>query len=102
MDRGDLVAVPAQKVSFASNTVYRVEPLEISGFLVFDIDTISYCRDDLSKKTLFVRKLRSAMTVTAFAQIDEYDTKTGRTESGSTFMRYMFASEAGDLYLLGF
>jgi hypothetical protein len=70
MDRGDLVAVPTQKVSFTSNTVYRVEPLQIGGFLVFDIDTISYCRDDLSKKALFPRKLRNAMTITAFAQID--------------------------------
>jgi len=42
------------------------------------------------------------MTVTAFALVDQYDLATNRTVEDSTFLRSMFASEAGELYLLGF
>jgi hypothetical protein len=52
MDRSDLVPVEGQKITFSSNTVYKVVPLQIGGYLVFDIDTITYCHEDLKKKFL--------------------------------------------------
>ena len=79
-----------------------MEPLTIGGFLVFDIDSIAYVREDLTKKTIFHRKLRVATTVSAFVQVDVFNPETGMTQENSQFMRYLFASETGDLYLLGF
>lgn len=43
-----------------------------------------------------------ATTVSAFVQVDSFNRETGLTEEHSSFMRYLFASETGDLYLLGF
>jgi hypothetical protein len=76
--------------------------MEFGGFLVFDIDMIAYCKSDLTQKALFYRKLRSPFTVTAFCSIDEYSSKTRRTKQGSSFMRYLFATETGELFMLAF
>lgn len=70
--------------------------------MVFDIDMIAYCKGDLTQKALFYRKLRSPFTVTAFCSIDEYSASTGRTKQGSGFMRYLFATETGELFMLAF
>lgn len=42
------------------------------------------------------------MKVTAITAIDQYDPLTKKTKSGLMLMRYLFATECGDLYLLGF
>lgn len=39
-------------------------------------------------------------TVTAFCQVDDFDVEKGRTESGSPFVRFLFATEAGELFML--
>ena len=57
-DKGDLIfqnqhATTGGKLDFASNSVYRIEPLTFGGFLAFDIDTISYCRKDLHPSAVF-------------------------------------------------
>ena len=40
--------------------------------------------------------------MTAFCQVDEYDTKTNKTRQGRAFMRYLFATETGELFMLAF
>jgi hypothetical protein len=40
--------------------------------------------------------------VTAFCSVDEYDPVTKRTKEGSNFMRYLFATESGELFMLAF
>ena len=85
-----------------SNTTYKTLPLEFGGVLIFDIDMIAFCKPDLTQKALFYRKLRSPFTVTAFCSIDEYSVKTRRTKQGSNFMRYLFATETGELFMLAF
>lgn len=39
-------------------------------------------------------------TVTAFCQVDDFDVEKGKTESDSPFVRYLFATEAGELFML--
>ena len=70
--------------------------------MAFDIDTISYCRKDLHPSTIFHQQLRSPYTVTAFCKVDEYDLKTRMTKEGSSFMRYLLATETGELFMLAF
>ena len=82
--------------------MYRVEALSFGGFLAFDINTISYCRKDLHPAVVFHQQLRSPHTVTAFCQVDEYDTKTRKTRDGGSIMRYLFATETGELFMLAF
>lgn len=48
------------------------------------------------------RKLRTPLTVTAVCQVDQYDTVTGKTKEGHTFLRYLLATEAGELFMLAF
>ena len=99
--REELVSTD-ERIQFPTNTTYKAIPMEFGGFLVFDIDMIAYCKGDLSQKALFYRKLRSPFTVTAFCAIDEYNAKTHRTKQGSNFMRYLFATETGELFMLAF
>jgi hypothetical protein len=40
--------------------------------------------------------------VTAVCQVDYYDVLTGKTKEGTTFMRYLLATEAGELFMLAF
>jgi hypothetical protein len=42
------------------------------------------------------------MKVTAFCALDEYDPSTKKTKSGQNLMRYLFATEAGEIYMLAF
>lgn len=104
--RCDLVAT-GQKIDFNTNSTYRVEDLAIGGFIAFDIEYMFYCtsKDKLSKNNQFVkfsRRLKSGFMVTAFVEVDQYDKETQKTNSGSEFMRYLFATETGELYMLAF
>lgn len=42
------------------------------------------------------------MKVTAIASMDEYNQVTSRTKDGTHLMRYVFGTECGEIYLLGF
>ena len=42
------------------------------------------------------------MKVTSICAIDSYDPFTKRTKEGKTLMRYLFATESGEMYMLGF
>lgn len=64
IEKGDLTT-KGEKLTFISNTVYKIVPLVFGGFLAFDIDQFAYCNSEL-KGTLAYRKLRSPLTVTAF------------------------------------
>ena len=99
--KGDMISMN-HKLEFSSNTVYKVVSLKFGGFLAFDVDQVSYCSRDLKTKPSFSRKLRSSLAVTGFCEVDEYDYETKRTKQGSKFMRYLFATESGELFMLAF
>ena len=40
--------------------------------------------------------------VTAICQVDKYNPIAKRTAEGNTFMRYLLATEAGELFMLAF
>lgn len=42
------------------------------------------------------------MKITAISAIDSYDSGTKRTKEGQSLMRYIFATECGEFYLLAF
>ena len=42
------------------------------------------------------------MKVTSISAIDTYDPLTKRTKEGKNLMRYLFATESGEIYMLGF
>lgn len=75
--------------------------MDFGGFLAFDIDQLAYCSGDF-KQPLIYRKLRTPLTVTAVCQVDHFDHTTGKTKDGQTFMRYLLATEAGELFMLAF
>lgn len=62
--RSDLSS-KGEKLTLASDTVYKIVPLAFGGFICFDIDQISYCSGDF-KQPLVYRKLRTPLTVKAF------------------------------------
>ena len=81
--------------------MYRVEPLSFGGFLAFDTDSVSYYRRDLQVSSgAYQEQLKSADTVTAFCQVDEFDTGRCVTKTGSPYVRFLFATEAGELFML--
>jgi len=103
IDRRDLTPLEKNggKLEFISNSVYRVEPLTFGGFLVFDLDTVSYHRNgSLSNSGAYHEQLKSVHTITAFCQVDEYDELKGKTATDSPFVRFLFATEAGELFML--
>ncbi len=48
----------------------------------------------------YQEQLKSPHTVTAFCQVDEFDTGKGVTKTGSPYVRFLFATEAGELFML--
>ena len=89
------------KLEFSSNSVYRVEPLSFGGFLAFDFEKVSYYKKELiGSNRAFHEKLKSAHSVTAFCQVDEFDNEKGATKTGVPFIRFLFATEAGELFML--
>ena len=75
--------------------------MPFGGFLAFDTDTVSYYRrDNLTASGAFHTQLKSTHAVSSICQVDEYDPGRGVSKSGSPFIRYLFATEAGELYML--
>ena len=76
--------------------------MTFGGFLAFDIDRVSYYRRDLlgAGSIGFHEQLKSSHTVTAFCQVDEYEMDKAATKTGSQFVRFLFATEAGELFML--
>lgn len=103
MDRRDLTPHDKNggKLEFTSNSVYRIEPLPFGGFLAFDIDSVAYYRgEQLSNSGAYHEQLKSSHSISAFCQVDEFDVGRGLTASGSPFVRFMFATDAGELFML--
>ena len=69
--------------------------------MAFDIDSVAYYRRELqSCSGAYHEQLKSAHTVTAFCQVDEFDCDKGTVPGKSPFVRFLFATEAGELFLL--
>jgi hypothetical protein len=49
-----------------------------------------------------MRKLRKPMKIVTICNIDKYNSETRLTEEGNNIMRYLFATENGELYMLAF
>lgn len=69
--------------------------------MAIDPDNI-HCYRRRIKTKVITKKLRTSMKITGFCQIDEYDPATKKTKDGNQFMRYLFGTESGELYMLGF
>ena len=103
LDRRDLTQLEKNggKLEFAANSVYKIEPLTFGGFLAFDVDTVAYYRgDNLSSAGAFHEQLKSPHLVSAFCQVDDFDGAKLKTATGSPFVRFLFATEAGELFML--
>lgn len=48
------------------------------------------------------KPLRDSSLISAITQFDSFDPSTFKTEVGSDFLRYLLATESGDLYMLAF
>jgi len=46
--------------------------------------------------------LRTPLTITAICEVDQYDPTTRKTKEGKTFLRYLIATEGGELFMLAF
>jgi len=99
--KGDLTS-GTLRLEFSSNTTYRVDPLIFGGFLAFDIDMVSFVKGDLAQRGIFYKPMRSPLKVTALCEVDEFDENTWSTKTGSNFMRYLYATESGELHMLAF
>lgn len=89
------------EAEFESPTVYRILPLDFGGYLAIDPDFI-HCYRRRIKTKVVSKKLRSTMKITGFCPIDSYDPITKKTKQGQTLMRYLVASESGEIYMLAF
>ena len=75
--------------------------MPFGGFLAFDVDSVAYYRSErLSSSGGYHEQLKSTHSVSAFCQVDEFDIEKGCTASGSPFVRFLFATEAGELFML--
>lgn len=75
--------------------------MPFGGFFAFDIDTVSYYRgEQLSNAGAYHEQLKSAHSVSAFCQVDEFDVGKGCTTTGTPFVRFLIATEAGELFML--
>ena len=88
-------------VEFDNPNVYRVLPLHFGGFIAIDPENI-HCYRKRIKTKVISKKLRNPMKITAFCAIDEFDSATKKTKEGQNLMRYLFANENGELYMLAF
>eukprot|EP00347_Sterkiella_histriomuscorum_P011081 403373826 len=90
-----------QQLDFENMHIIRVKELEFGGFIAFDPENIHCYKKRINSK-IISKKLRKPMKVTSITAIDQYDPLTKRTKQGLQLMRYLFATECGDLYLLAF
>jgi len=90
-----------ETLEFEGVNIYRVVPLEFGGVIAFEPDYI-HCYRRRIKTKVISKKLRNQMKVTSICAIDSYDPFTKRTKEGKTLMRYLFATESGEMYMLGF
>lgn len=76
--------------------------MPFGGFLAFDIDSVAYYRRELQTGSgAYHEQLKSAHSVSAFCQVDEFDCEKGGVSTGkSPFVRFLFATEAGELFML--
>ncbi|CDW78610.1 dna damage-binding protein 1 [Stylonychia lemnae] len=89
------------QVDLESSTTYRIKELDFGGFLAFDPEYI-HCFRKRIKNKIISKKLRKPMKITAFNSIDQYDPIMRKTKDGQSLMRYLFATECGEFYLLAF
>lgn len=89
------------QAEFDSPSIYRVLPLDFGGFIAFDPEYI-HCYKKRIKTKVVTKKLRTPMKVTGFCALDSFDPLTKKTKEGLNLMRYLFATESGDLYMLAF
>lgn len=86
---------------FDNNNIYKIIPLDFGGFLAFDPDYMHVYRRKVRTKVIS-KKLRSQMIIKAVCNIDIYNPTTKLTEEGNNLMRYLIATDHGELYMVGF
>lgn len=92
---------PGSVVSFVSDSVYHILPLPFGGFLAFDPE-FAYLHVDGSADCVDARKMRRSLVFSAVMQYDEYNPETMLTTEGKDFLRFLAATEAGELYMIAF
>jgi hypothetical protein len=76
--------------------------LPFGGFLAFEPEFI-HCYKKKIRNKLVSRKLtRKPIKVSAITPIDEFDPSNKKTKEGFMLMRYLLATECGELYMLAF
>lgn len=89
-------------VEFSSNSIYKVFPLEFGGFLAFEPDNMIFCRRDNHDRMVY-RRLRTPLMVKCLCAVDSLHPDNPQlTKEGTNFMRYVVATENGEIYMLGF
>jgi hypothetical protein len=88
-------------VPFISDAVYQILPLPFGGLLAFDPE-FAYLHVDGSSECIDARKLRRSLVFSAIMQHDEYCPSTMLTREGKDFLRFLAATEAGELYMIAF
>ena len=88
-------------VQFESNEVYLIQQLEFGGYLAFEPNFV-HCYKRRIRTKVVSMKLRNPMRIKAICQIDKYNSETKLTAEGNNILRYMFATEEGELYMLAF
>ena len=96
----ELVAADKEAVKFVSNAIYKILPLPFGGFLAFDPEFVYFYGE--SHDCIDARKLRQSMVISALLQYDDYDPVSMLTTEGKEFMRFLAATEAGELYMIAF
>ena len=92
---------PTDTVTFVSQSIYNVLPLPFGGFLAIDPDFM-YLYADSKNLCIDARKLRQGVVFSAILQYDEFDKETMLTKQGKDFLRYIAATEGGELYMIAF
>jgi hypothetical protein len=76
-------------------------PLEFGGFLAFEPDFVHVYKRRVKSK-LLSKKLRTSMIVKAVCNMDKFNPVTKLTEEGKDLMRYLIATNEGEIYMIGF
>jgi Mono-functional DNA-alkylating methyl methanesulfonate N-term len=76
-------------------------PLVFGGYLAFDPENVHLYKKKI-KLRLLTKKLRTLMKVAAICQIDDYEPVLGKTPDGLSILRYIFGTDAGELYIIAF
>ena len=87
--------------TFEGNNVYQIYPLDFGGYLAIEPDQI-HCYKRRVKTKVVSKKLRKHMKIKAISRIDKYNSETKLTTEGNNIMRYIFATDNGELYMLAF